>query len=148
MEYIRRQLSDRILQIRAARKSFDPLLQSMASLPPRGYPTQKRAASADATSHSPHKKAEVGGSKLENFFKLRSTGDAIAEIAALDIPDVATDVRSTYLRLHMKRDTYAEDKDFHIVKDALSALRGYVTEGRVHQMLTGPPKAPTTIRQH
>ena len=147
MKHIRRQLSDRILQIRAARKSFDPLLKSMASLPPRGYPTQKRAASADATSHSPHKKAEVGGSKLENFFKLRSTGDAIAEIAALDIPDVATDVRSTYLRLQMKRDTHAEDKDFNIVKDALSKLRGYVNQNELHKMITDPKNTSKTVRQ-
>ena len=48
----------------------------------------------------------------------------------------------------MKRDTYAEDKDFHIVTNALSELRGYVNKERLHEIITDPPKTPKTIRQH
>ncbi len=148
MEYIRRELSNRIEQIRGTRTSLQCLLQGKASFPPRGYHIQKRGASADAACHPPRKKAEVGASKLENYFESRATGDSLPEIDALDIPDVATDVRSTYLRLQTKRDIYAKDTDFHIVKNALSELRGYVGEKRLRKMITDPPKTPKTIRQH
>jgi hypothetical protein len=147
MQHIRRELSNRIQQIRATKKSLAPLLQSEGSFPPGGYPMQKRA-SADAAFHPPRKTAEVGGSKLENYFKPMATGDSLPEMDALDIPDVATDVRSTYLRLQTKRDTYAEDKDFHIVKNALSELRGYLNKDRLRKMITDAPKKPKTIRQH
>ena len=76
-----------------------------------------------------------------------ATGSSLPEIEAVDIPDVATDVRSTYLRLHQKRHTYAEDKNFQIVKDALSELRGFVNKKRLHDMTTDPPKTSKTIRQ-
>ena len=42
------------------------------------------------------------------------------------MPTVATDVRSTYVRLHTKRQTYVENMDSHVVKNALSELLGYV----------------------
>ena len=57
-------------------------------------------------------------------------------------------MRSTYLRLHQKRHTYAEDKNFQIVKDALSELRGYVNQKRLHQITTDPPKTHKTIRRY
>ena len=101
MEYIRRQLTNRIKDIRA-----QPLLQS----------------------------------KVDNYFKPRAAGDARPDIEELRIPDVATDVSSTYLRLHAKRHIYAEDEDFRIVKDALSELRGFVDRKRLRKMTTGPPK--------
>ena len=86
--------------------------------------------------------------KIDNYFTPRATGDARPEIEELHIPDVATDVRSTYLRLHAKRHIYADDQDFHIVKDTLSELRGYVNRTRLHKMTSDPPKTPKTIRQY
>ena len=77
-----------------------------------------------------------------------AAGNSPSEIEAVDIPDVATDVRSTYLRLHQKRHTYAEDKNFQIVKDALSELRGYVNQKRLRKMTTDPPTTPKTIRRY
>ena len=77
-----------------------------------------------------------------------ATGASLPEIEDPDIPDVATDVRSTYLRLHTKRDIYAEDKEFHIVKNTLSELRGYVNKDRLHKMITDPPKTPKTRRRY
>ena len=125
MEYIRRELTTRIHQIRATRKSIQPLLQSKAEESPSGQYMQQPTVSADATLHPPRKTTkEAHANKLDNYFAHKATGTSPPEIEALDILDVATDVRSTYLHLHKKRHTYAEDKNFHIVKDALSELRG------------------------
>ena len=148
MEYVRGQLSNRIQQVRATMQSFQLLLQSKGPVAPRRDPEQKRAASAaDAAVQRHRKEAKVSDCKLESYFKLRVAGDGPPDVEALHIPDVATDVISTYLRLHTKRDTYAEDKDFHIVTNALSELRGYVNERRLHKIITDPPKTPKTIRQ-
>ena len=108
MEYIRRQLTNRITDIRA-----QTLLQS----------------------------------KLDNYFKPRAAGDACPDIEKLRIPDVATDVSSTYLRLHAKKHIHAEDEDFRIVTNALSQLRGFVNKKSLHDMTTDPPKTSKTIRQ-
>ena len=136
MEYIRRQLTNRIKDIRA-----QPLLQSKATGPPSAHSIQQRAVSADTTLQPPRKKTEYGrDNKLDNYFKPRAAGDAPPDIEELRIPDVATDVSSTYLRLHAKRYIYAEDEDFCVVKDALSELRGFVHKKRLNKMTTDPPK--------
>ena len=127
MEYIRRQLSNRIEQL---------LLQSEAS-------TKKRAAPPDATLHPPRKKVN-----LSNYFKPMAPGASLPVVEDRDIPDVATDVRSTYLRFHVNRNNHAENKDFHILKNILSELRGYVGQRRLLQLLKDPPKTPKTVRQH
>ena len=107
MVFIRRHLTDRIKDIRAAMMSLQPLLQSKAT----------RSVSADTTVHPPRKKtAQPRDNKVDNYFTLRAAGDALPEIEELHMPDVATDVSSTYLILHAKRHIYAEDQDFHIVK--------------------------------
>ena len=109
---------------------------------------QQRAVSADTTLQPPPKKTEHRrDNKLNNYFTPRAAGDARSEIEELRIPDVATDVSSTYLRLHAKRHIYAGDEDFRIVKDALSQLRGFVNKKRLHDMTTDPPKTSKTIRQ-
>ena len=87
-------------------------------------------------------------SKLDNYFTPQAAGDARPEIEELHIPDVATDVKSTYLRLHAKRHIYVDDEDFHIVKDALSELRGYVSKPRLRAMTKDPPKGRKTVRQY
>ena len=85
----------------------------------------------------PRKKTEhCRGNKLDNYFTPRAVGEALPEIEELHIPEVATDVTSTYLRLHAKRHIYAQDKDFHIVKDVLSELRGYVNHKRLRKITT------------
>ena len=108
MEYIRRELTNRIHQIRTTMKS----------------------------------------NNLEKYFTHMPTGSSLPEIKAVEIPDVATDVSSTYLRLHQKRHTYAEDKNFHIVLNALSELCGYVSKGRLRKLTTDPRKTCKTIRQN
>ena len=117
MEYIRRQLTNRIKDIRAAMMSLEPLLQSKATGPPSAHSTQQRPVSADTTLHPPRKKTtQPCDNKLDNYFTLRAAGDAFPEIEELHTPDVATDVSSTYLRLHAKRHIYAEDEEFRIIK--------------------------------
>ena len=64
------------------------------------------------------------------------------------MPDVATDVSSTFLRLHAARENYAEDQDFLLVKDALSQLRGYMNREGLRRIMTDPPKAPKTVRRY
>ena len=61
---------------------------------------------------------------------------------------MATDVRSTYLRLHAKRHIYAEDQDFHIVKDALYELGGYVSKAHLTKLTRHPRNTPKTIRRY
>ena len=85
---------------------------------------------------------------LYNYFTRQDPGAARPEIEELHIPDVATDVRSTYFRLHAKRHMYAGDQDFHIVKDALSELRGYVSQGRLRKLTSHPRNTPKTIRRY
>ena len=149
MVYIRRQLTNRIKDIRAAMMSLQPLLQSKATGPPSAHSMQQRPVSADTTLHPPRKKTEQPcDNKLGNYFTLRAAGDALPEIEELHTPDVATDVSSTYLRLHAKRHIYAEDQDFHIVKDALSELRGYVTKARLTKLTSHPRNTPKTIRRY
>ena len=64
MEYIRRQLTNRIRDIRA-----QPLLQSKATGPPSAHSKQQRAVSADTTPQPPRKKTEYGrDNKLDNYF--------------------------------------------------------------------------------
>ena len=126
-----------------------PLQQSTAEESPSGQYIQQPTDSANATLHTPRKKTkEAHANKLHNYFAHVATGSSLPEIEAADIPDVATDVRSTYLRLHQKRHTYAEDKNFQIVKDALSELRGYVNKKRLNKLTTNPPKTPRTIRRY
>ena len=110
---------------------------------------QQRAVSADTTLQPPPKKTEHRrDNKLDNYFTPRAAGDACPEIEELHIPDVATDVSSTYLRLHAKRHMYAEDQDFHIVKDALSELRGYVSKAHLTKLTSHPRNTPKTIRRY
>ena len=90
---------------------------------------------------------DIRANKLDNYFKPRAAGDACSDIEKLRIPDVATDVSSTYLRLHAKRHIYAEDEDFRIVTNTLSQLRGFVNKKSLHDMTTDPPKTSKTIRQ-
>ena len=97
-------------------------------------PTRKRSRASRPASELPIQ------DKLGNSFNPRAASDALPDIEELPIPDVATDVSSTYLRLHAKRHIYAEDEDFRIVKDALSELRGSVHRKRLHKMTTDPPK--------
>ena len=85
---------------------------------------------------------------LENYFTPMATGSSLPEIAPVAIPDVATDVSSTHLRLRQKRHTYAEDKNFDIVLDALHELSGYVTKERLRKLTTEPRKTCKTIRQY
>ena len=86
--------------------------------------------------------------KLDNYFTHMPTGSSLPEIKAVEIPDVAKDVSSTYRRLLQKRHTYAEDKNFHIVLNALSELCGYVSKGRLRKLTTDPRKTCKTIRQN
>ena len=128
---------------------MQPLLQSKAEESPSGQYTQQPTVSADATLHTPLKKRkEAHANKLGNYFAHMATGSSLPEIEAADSPDVATDVRSTYFRLHQKRHTYAEDKNFQIVKDALSELCDYVNKKRLPEITTDPPKKPKTIRRY
>ena len=108
MEYIRRELTNRIHQIRTTMKS----------------------------------------NNLEKYFTHMPTGSSLPEIKAVVIPDVATDVSSTYFRLHQKRHTYAEDKNFTIVLGALYELRGYVGKQRLRELTRDPRKTGKTIRQY
>ena len=73
---------------------------------------RKTPTSADAEVHQPRKKAEASVNKPENYFKPRATGDSPRDEQALYIPDVATDVGSTYFRFHTKLDSQEEDKEF------------------------------------
>ena len=56
MEYIRRQLTNRIKEIRASTKSIQPLRQSKATGPPSAHCMQQRSVPADTTLHAPRKK--------------------------------------------------------------------------------------------
>ena len=104
MVYIRRQLINRIRDIRAAMKSLQPLPQSKATRPPSAHSIQQGAVPEDTKLHPPRKKTEHRrDNKLDNYFTPRAAGDARPEMEELHIPDVATDVKSTYLWLHAKR---------------------------------------------
>ena len=110
---------------------------------------QQVTTSADATLNVlPKKTRKAHANKLDNYFAHKAIDTPLPEINAIDIPDVATDVRSTYFHLHKKRYTYAENKNFHIVINALSELRGYVSRTRLRKITTDPPKTPKTIRQY
>ena len=112
MVYIRGQLIDRIKNIRAARLSIQPLLQSNATSSTSGHSMQQRSASVDTAVHPPAKKRQHHqDNKLHNYFTPRAAGDGLPEIEELHIPDMATDLTSTYLRLHKKRQIYADDND-------------------------------------
>ena len=54
--------------------------------------------------------------RLHNYFTPRGVGNAPSGLEELSMPDIATDVSSTFLRLHAARENYAEDQDFQIVK--------------------------------
>ena len=100
-----------------------PLLQSEGSLPPR---SEKLSAPVNTEDHPPHKRAEAIANTLRNYFTPKDASVSGVDIEELEIPTVATDVRSTYFRLRAKRDTYAEDADFKIVTAALDALRSSI----------------------
>jgi len=105
---------------------------------------QQQSVSADITLDPPRKKTEhCRDNKLDNYFTPRAASEAPPEIEELHIPEVATDVASTYLRLRAKRHIYAQDKDFHIVEDTLSELRGYVSDTRLRKITTCPNKLRT-----
>ena len=105
MVYIRRQLTNRIKNIRA-----QTLLQSKSTEPPSAHSMQKLPVSADTTLQPPRKKTEYDcDNKLDNYFKPRAAGDARPDIEELRIPDVAADVSPTYARLPKKIGMCADD---------------------------------------
>ena len=67
MEYIRRELTNRIKDIRAP-----PLLQSKATGPPSAHSMQVSTSNVN---------------KLDNYFKRRAAGDAFPDVEELRIPD-------------------------------------------------------------
>ena len=145
MDYIRRKLTNRIHEIRTTKV----LLHSKQEESPNCQYMQQVTTSADATLNVlPKKTRKAHANKLDNYFAHKAIDTPLPEINAIDIPDVATDVRSTYFHLHKKRYTYAENKNFHIVINALSELRGYVSRTRLRKITTDPPKTPKTIRQY
>ena len=85
---------------------------------------------------------------LEKYFTHMPTGSSLPEIKAVEIPGVATDVSSAYLRLHEKRHTYVEDKNFTIVLRALYELCGNVTKQRLYELTRDPRKRGKTICQY
>ena len=145
-----------MLTINKKARNQEPVLRDTASAaqPQETSHLQPRLPQSDvsrkrtASSHdlSPPTKREGNVSNLENYFKLMPTGSKAPEIESTQIPDVAIDVRSTYLRLRMKRDAQTEDKDFQIVKNTLSVLRGYVNYQRLQHLITDPAKTPKSIR--
>ena len=139
-------------------RNQEPVLQDTASaarpqetshlqprLPQNDVPRKRTASSHDL---SPSTKRQGSVSNLENYFKLMPTGSKAPEIEPTQIPDVATDVGSTYLRLRTKRDAQTEDKEFQIVKNTLSEFRGYISQRRLHHIITDPANTPKTIRQY
>ena len=104
MEYIRRKLTNRINEIRTTKV----LLQSKAEESPNCQYMQQPTTSADATLNSqPKKTKESHANKLDNYFAHKAIDTPLPEINAIDIPDVATDMRSTYFHLH-KKDTLTQ----------------------------------------
>ena len=94
----------------------------------------------------PRKKAkQVNHSTLHNYFAHATTGSS--ELEVVDVPGVATDVRSTYLLLHAKRHAHEEEEACQIVKHTLSVLRGNVHKERLKQLTSEPQKARKTICQ-
>ena len=176
MEHVRRKLLAQMQEIQSQRQlptvfgllqsspspstaDIHSLLQSAGSEPPH---SQKRSAPANREDQSPHKRRVFADTtlqpppkkakhqrdnKLDNYFTLRAAGDARPEIEELRIPDVATDVSSTYLCLHAKKHIYTEDENFRIVKNALYQLRGHVEQRNLRHMTTDPLKTSKTIRQ-
>ena len=98
MMYIRRHFTNRIMDIRA-----QTLLRITAREPSSAHAIQQRAVSADTTVDPPCKKTKPSSNKLDNYFTRRAASDARPEIQELDMPDVATDVRSTFLLLRAKK---------------------------------------------
>ncbi len=76
-----------------------------------------------------------------NYFTPKDASVSGVDIEELEIPTVATDVRSTYFRLRAKRDTYAEDADFKIVTEALDALRSPIKRQTLRERVTYGPRA-------
>ena len=63
------------------------------------------------------------------------------------MPDVATDVRSTFFLLRAKKDIYADDQNFKIVQSALHDFLGNVDKRKLQNMTTDSRKTSKTIRQ-
>ena len=64
------------------------------------------------------------------------------------MPDIATDVSSTFLRLHAARENYAEDQDFHIVKMRCLNFVATSAQKGLRIIMTDPRKAPKTVRRY
>ena len=67
---------------------------------------QQVTTSADATLNVlPKKTRKAHANKLDNYFAFahKAIDTPLPEINAIDILDVATDVRSTYFRFHKKK---------------------------------------------
>jgi len=137
MDHIRQELINRIQQIRAAKKTFGALgmLQSDPSS------TQQQAGKAS----EPQSKTEQ--KNLSQFFR-RATGPiASADSTAAPIPAIATDVRSTFLRLRAKQHDNAKDPDFNIVMKALGKLRNTINKKDLREIITVKRDEPKTIRE-
>ena len=98
MVYIRRQLTNRIQDIRASMMFLQSLQQSKVPGPPSAHCMQQQSVSADTTLHPPRKKTkQPRDNELYNYFTPRAAGDARPDIEEQRIPDVATDV----IRCHL-----------------------------------------------
>ena len=104
MDYIRRKLTNRIHEIRTTKV----LLHSKQEESPNCQYMQQVTTSADATLNVlPKKTRKAHANKLDNYFAHKAIDTPLPEINAIDIPDVATDVRSAYFHLH-KKDTLTQ----------------------------------------
>ena len=144
MERIRQHFIDRIKDIRGA----VTLLHATATKPSSAQIMQQGAVSVDNIVDPSCKKTQPSTNKLDKYFTRRAASDAPPEIEKLDMPDVATDVRSTFFLLRAKKHIYADDQNFKIVLSALYDFLGNVDKRKLQNMTTDSRKTSKTIRQH
>ena len=129
MEYIRRELSNRIQQIRATRKTFKA----------SGMPQSGRSSTHQTTMTNLERREQLskaGKNDLTQYFNRVTAPYDSSDTSAAPVPTVVTDVRSAYLRLRAKQQDYTDNGDFQIVKEALNLLRNPTKQHVLRKIVT------------
>ena len=129
-----------LCQLDGIRISCNQLIESNTDEPEALQHIRELLAKQISDAHKPTK-------TLESFFRIRAPGEGAQEVQEAKIPDIATDVVSTYHRLRVKMRANADDEDLVITTKALYQLRGHVSERGLRALTQDAKGQRKTIRR-
>ena len=127
-------------QIKSNRQTLESWFGTSAG---RDGKVQHESTQTKSKPSQTHKQAN----SLETWFRMRAPHEGRSEIEEAKMPDIATDVSSTYHRLRVKMRANADDEDLAITTKALYQLRSHVNRKSLRALTQEPKRRRKTIRR-